>query len=69
MSEAERHFRILASDAATPEQWLDAAEGLVQPANMEGRGRAYSVYPVPPNPEAPSRGEPFAVGGIQASPS
>jgi hypothetical protein len=57
--ELERYYRTLADDAATPAQWLDAAEALAQPADVKGRGGAYSIPYRPYGKVPPPRGEPL----------
>ena len=55
----ERYYRILADDASTKAQWLDAAEALAQPADVQGRGGSYSIpYRVGGKVPVP-RGEPL----------
>src|SRR5262249_24687171 len=44
---------------ATPDQWLDAAEALVQPNDVRGRGGAYMIPHRPGGKVPPSRGEPL----------
>jgi hypothetical protein len=57
--ELERYYRTLADDAATPAQWLDAAEALAQPADVRGRGGVYTIPPRPGGKVPPPRGEPY----------
>ncbi len=53
----ERFFQVLADDTATSGQWLDAAEALVQPANVQGRGGRYWVAARSGGKVSPARGE------------
>jgi len=57
--ELELHYRTLADDQATPAQWLDAAEALVQPADVRGRGGSYTVPFRAGGKVPPPRGEPL----------
>jgi hypothetical protein len=56
----ERFFQTLADDAATPAQWLDAAEALAQPNDVLGRGgSSYRIRHRPGGKVPPLRGEPL----------
>jgi hypothetical protein len=43
LSSEEKWYRTLADDNASPDQWLDAAEALSQPADVRGRGGSYTI--------------------------
>ncbi len=55
----ERWYQTLADDNARPRQWLDAAEALSQPSNVQGRGGSYVIASVPRSEVPPLRGEPL----------
>jgi hypothetical protein len=43
LSPEEKWYRTLGDDNASPDQWLDAAEALSQPADVRGRGGSYTI--------------------------
>jgi hypothetical protein len=55
----ERSFRTLADDEATHDQWLDAAEALVQPNDVRGRGFVHVTPYRFGGKVPPPRGEPL----------
>jgi hypothetical protein len=59
LSLEEKWYRTLTDDDASPDQWLDAAEALSQPADVRGRNGSYTIPYRAGGTAPPARGEPL----------
>jgi len=56
---AERWYGTLANDRATPQQWQEAADAIVRPANVTSLGNGATSWTPQPGIVFPLRGEPL----------